>query len=467
MKEKKRFPDNFLWGASTSAFQIEGAYLEDGKGLSTTDCRKVPQGIADSKVASDHYHHYKEDIALMKQLGIRVYRFSFSWARIMPDGWHVNEAGLRFYDEIIDECIKNEILPFPTLYHFEMPQALVNEFGGWKSRKCVDAYLAYAKVCFTRWKHKVRYWATINEQLIASAASDLNGNQEKDPIKKLKDMYQMSYHMSLAEKKAMKLLKELDEEAKMGVVCSMQVIYPASCDPRDMQAANDAQDLLQHLFLDMSVYGRYPLRVTHYLKKKGFYPDTKEEDEIILKSISPDFLGINYYASNCVKAKDLKEDESKLPPFYRNELFSMAKNESLQRTKWMEFGIDPTGLSIGIRQLYERYHLPMIITENGLAYSDELVNGQVEDDYRILYLKAHIEECYQLIKEGYPLFGYCPWSLIDVVSSHQGFLKRYGLIYIDRNETECKTCTRIPKKSYTWYQSVIKNNGILEGKSNE
>lgn len=463
MKESKQFPEGFLWGASTSAFQIEGAYLEDGKGLSSTDCRKVVAGVADSKVASDHYHHYKEDIALMKELGISIYRFSFSWARIMPDGWHINEKGLQFYDQIIEECLANDIQPFPTLYHFEMPQALIDEFGGWKSRRCVDAYEQYAKTCFHRWAGKVHYWATINEQLIASAASDLNGNQETDPLQKMKDMYQMSYHMSLAEKKAMKLLKDIDPKAEIGVVCSMQVIYPQTSAPEDVQASYDAQDMLQHMFLDMSVYGRYPIRVTQYLKKKQMYPVIAQEDEGILTEVKPDFIGINYYASNCVKAKDLNEDESKLPPFYRNELFSMAINTHLTRTKWMEFGIDPTGLSIGVRQMAERYQLPMIITENGLAYSDELKDGAVEDDYRIAYLSAHIEECHNLIKEGYPLFGYCPWSFIDVLSSHQGFGKRYGLVYIDRDDEDIRSCARIPKKSYYWYQNVIKNNTLQEG----
>ena len=458
MKDKKTFPESFLWGASTSAFQIEGAYLEDGKGLSTTDCRNVPEGIADGKVASDHYHHVDEDLQLMKDLGIQIYRFSFNWARIMPDGKHVNEKGLQFYDHIIDTCIKNGIIPFPTLYHFEMPQALVDAYGGWKSRECIDDYVNYASICFKRWKDQVPYWATINEQLIASAASDLNGNKESS--QKIKDMYQMSYHMSLAEKKAMKLLKQISPNTTVGVVCSMQVIYPASSKPEDIQAAYDAQDMLQNMLLDMSVYGRYPQRVTHYLKENELYPITEVQDEEILTSSKPDFIGVNYYASNCVKAKDITEDESKLPPFYRNQLFSMASNEHLKKTKWMEFGIDPKGLEIGIQQLFERYHLPVMITENGLAYSDELKDGKIEDDYRIEYLKEHMEVCHDLIKQGYPLFGYCPWSLIDVLSSHQGFAKRYGLIYIDRSDTDVKECKRIPKNSFYWYQKTIKENAI-------
>ena len=181
--------NNFLWGASTSGFQVEGGYNLDGKGLSTTDVRQVKEGIADCKVASDHYHHFKEDILLMKELGLKAYRFSFCWARIMPDGHHVNQKGLDFYDQIIHLCLENHIEPIPTLYHFEMPQALVDEFGGWKNRRCIDAFVEYARICFTKWKGIVNYWVTINEQLIAMAASDLNGNHESDKVLQTKNMY--------------------------------------------------------------------------------------------------------------------------------------------------------------------------------------------------------------------------------------------------------------------------------------
>lgn len=458
----QKITKEFLWGASTSAFQVEGAYIEDGKGLATTDVRKVPEGIADTSIAADHYHHLDEDIQLMKELGINIYRFSFNWSRIMSDGHQVNEKGLQFYDKLIDACIENGIIPFPTLYHFEMPQALVDEFGGWKSRKCIDAYVAYAKVCFERFKEKVKRWGTINEQLIVTAASDLNGNHELNHEIKMKNMYQMSYHMSLAEKKVIKLLKEIIPDGLIGPVCSMQVVYPETPAPKDILAAKDAQDLLQNMFLDMTVFGRYPLRVSNYLKQKGYYPETEPDDEAVLKKNMPDFIGINYYASTCIRALKENDDTSKLPPFYRNDLFTLGTNKFLTKTKWMEFGIDPEGLYIGIRDICERYQLPVMITENGMASSEILVDGKIHDEYRIDYLKRHIEQCQRLIEEGYPLLGYCPWSLLDLVSSHQGFSKRYGLIYVDRNDKEIKECKRIPKDSYYWYQNVIKNRGIEE-----
>lgn len=460
-REQRIKKEAFLWGASTSAFQVEGAWNEDGKGISTTDVRNVPEGVADSKVASDHYHHLKDDVQLMKELGIQIYRFSFNWSRIMPDGWNVNEKGLMFYDKLIGECLRNNIIPFPTLYHFEMPQALVDEFGGWKSRKCVEAYVKYATTCFTHFKGKVTMWGTINEQLIASAAKDLNGNKETDPHQQMKDMYQMSYHMSLAEKRAISELRKIDSTAKIGPVCSMQVIYPLSSSPKDILAANDAEDMLQNIFLDMSVYGEYPVRCIQYLKSKGLYPETKKEDANILKLSKPDFIGVNYYSSNCVRTRN-KNDKTSFIPFYRSDLFTLATNEHLPKTKWMEFGIDPEGLYIGVRKMYERYHLDMMITENGLAYSDELIDGEIKDEYRIEYLKQHIEQCKRIVEEGYPLIGYCPWSLIDLVSSHQGFAKRYGLVYIDRTDTDVKECKRIPKESFYWYKKVIENNGLGE-----
>ncbi|GMS49638.1 glycoside hydrolase family 1 protein [Enterococcus gallinarum] len=448
---------DFYWGASTSAFQVEGGFGEGGKGIATTDVRHVPEGIADSKVASDQYHHLLEDVELMDELGINLYRFSFNWTRIMGDGYQVNQEGIEFYNQLIDACLEKGITPFPTLYHFEMPQAFVEDFGGWRSRKCIDLFVKYAEVCFENFGDRVKLWGTINEQLIATAASDLNGNHESDPNKKMKQMYQMSYHMSLAEKKAIARFREIVKNGKIGPVCSMQVVYPETPAPADILASKNAEDFLQNCFLDMSVLGRYPKSYQHYLTKKGWFPETKPDDDEILRQNKPDLIGINYYASTCIRSLKPKEDTSKLPPFYRNELFTLGTNTYLEKTKWMEFGIDPEGLYIGMRDVYERYGLPMIVTENGLAYSDVLEDGKIHDDYRIDYLENHIAQCERFIEEGYPLLGYSPWSLLDLVSSHQGFKKRYGLIYVDRTDTDLKECSRIPKDSFYWYKKRIFN----------
>lgn len=446
----------FLWGASTSAFQCEGATLEDGKGLATVDVRKVPEGIADTSVAADHYHHWKEDIELLKELGVNCYRFSFSWSRIMPDGEQVNEKGLQFYENIIDTCIENGIEPLPTLYHFEMPQALVDNYGGWLDERTIDAYEKYAITCFNRFKGKVKKWVTINEQLIASAASDLHGIHFDNPLLQQKAIYQISANMSIAEKKAMVALRKIDPNAKVGPVCSIQIVYPHSSAPKDVKAAYDAEEMMMFSLLDMSVFGTYPNTYQHYLKTKGMLPEISKENEEILKNAKPDFIGINYYFPLCVKA-GTEMDRSKLPPFWRCDLFDVVDNENLPTSEWMPNGVDPQGLYAGIRKIYDRYHLPMIITENGLALSETISeDGQVHDQARIEYLQAHIEKVEQAREEGYPVFGYCPWSLMDLVSSHQGFRKRYGLIYIDRTETDPKQCRRIPKDSFYWYQMKIK-----------
>ena len=337
----KYFTENFLWGASTSAFQVEGGYQEGGRGLATTDVQKIPEGIADTKVAADHYHHWREDVQLMAELGLKTYRMSFSWSRIMPDETLTpNKEGLAFYDHLIDALLENGIEPFVTLYHFECPQALVDAFGGWKSRKMIDAYTAYAKVCFHHFKGRVKKWVTVNEQLIAVAAGNLNGNHEKDPFLNLKNMYQMSYHVSLAEHQAFSLLRQIDAEAMIGPVCAMQVVYPLTSKPEDVEAAWQAEEMMEFYMLDMSVRGAYSPFVTSYLKEHDLYPQTEKEDESILKGSSPDFIGINYYFSICAKQKTGPVNYNQ-PPFWVSDLYDVCDNPYLKKTEWMNMGIDP------------------------------------------------------------------------------------------------------------------------------
>ena len=239
------FPTNFLWGASTSAFQVEGGYNEGGKGVATTDLGARRPGIADNKVAADHYHHWKEDVDLMAELGLKVYRMGFAWSRIMPDATCTpNLEGLAFYDRLIDYLLEKGIEPLVTLYHFECPQALVDAFGGWLDRKMIDAYLKYAEVCFTHFKGRVKRWVTVNEQLIATAAGIMNGNFEQDKQKNLQNIYQMSYHVSLAEHRAISLLRQIDPEAQIGPVCAIQVVYPQSSRSEDILAAENAEGVL-------------------------------------------------------------------------------------------------------------------------------------------------------------------------------------------------------------------------------
>ena len=324
-------------------------------------------------------------------------------------------------------------------------------------KKCIEDFAYYAETCFNEFGKKVDLWASINEMMVVTSAKELTGNISSFGDEARKEMYLMSYHMSLAEKRVIRIFRKLVPSGKIGHVCAMQTIYPASPKPEDIQASMSAKDFLQNCFLDMSVYGHYPQYYIHYLQEKGWLPEQSEADKELLQSEHPDFIGVNYYSSSCIRAVLPEDDLSKLPPFYQNENFTITNNPHISmQNEWMVSGIDAKGLYLGIRDLYERYHLPIIITENGLAYSDELSNGCINDDYRIEYLDAHIQQCKRLREEGYPLFGYCTWSLLDLVSSHQGFKKRYGLIYVDRTDEEVKDCRRILKKSFYWYQNRIK-----------
>lgn len=458
-----RFPDGFLWGASTSAFQVEGAWGEGGRGKSTTDRGFGIPGITDGSVASDHYHRWKEDVDLMAELGLKTYRMSFSWCRIMPGATcEPNPEALAFYDGLIDYLLEKGIEPFVTLYHFECPQALVDEFGGWLDRRMIDAFARYAEVCFRHFKGRVKLWATINEQLIATASSVNTGDTEADPKRHQGNTYQMSYHMSLAEHRAFELLHSIDPEAKIGPVCAIQVTYPLSSSPADVMAALNAEEMEQFYMLDMSVRGSYSPYAASYLKREGFYPAVEPEDDAVLHGSTPDFIGINYYSSSCVKERTEPIVFGGFPPWGAGD-FVLCDNPRLEKTEWMPNGLDPIGLSIGMRKVHDRYGLPMIITENGMALSEEPdESGAIHDEQRIAYLSAHIAQVGELIEQGYPIFGYCPWSFVDVVSSHQGFAKRYGLVYVDRTDDDIRTCDRIRKDSFYWYQKVIAGNQLPE-----
>lgn len=461
LENLNKFPDNFLWGASTSAFQVEGAYLEDGKGLSSVDTRKVPEGITDTKVASDHYHKYKEDVALMAELGLKSYRFSISWPRIYPDtSGKVNEDGLKFYDDLINELLKYNIEPLVTIYHFDVPKALTDEFGGWASRKCIDYYVEYARTLFKHFGDRVNKWSTINEQLMDMFNPDFSGTRGVEGEGSMKLTYQISHHMSLAEKKAMAACHEMLPNAKIGPVNCFQVVYPATSKPEDTLAALDAEELLSYMLLDVCVKGEYPKYVWNYLEERGIAPEILEGDEEILKSAKPDFIGLNYYFSLCVEAPNPNGKDEKLPPFWKYDKFDVVDNKFFKTSEWMVHGTDPVGLRLSLRKIHNRYNLPIIITENGYAQSEVLEEGDiVNDDYRINYIGEHLKQCELAISEGVELLGYCPWSFIDILSGRQGFSKRYGLVYVNRDEHDLKDLRRIKKKSFHWYKDVIKTNG--------
>lgn len=464
-KKLKDFPKNFLWGASTSAYQVEGAYNEDGKGLSVQDTKEPFPGTPDFKVSSDHYHHYKEDVALFAEMGFKTYRFSIAWTRIIPNGvGDVNPKGIEFYNNLINELLSYGIEPLVTMYHFDLPDDLQRE-GGWSNRETADAFVNYAKVLFENFGDRVKYWLTINEQnmmiLHGGAIGTVNDGVENVE----KELYKQNHHMMLAQAQTMKLCHNMCPKAKIGPAPNISSIYPASSRPEDILAASNQSSIRNWLYLDMAVHGRYNPIAWSYMVEKGIEPTIEDGDMEMLKGGNPDFIAFNYYCTGT--AEESKIDDKEVSTQGGDQqiavgdlgVYKGASNPNLEKT---QFGweIDPIGFRNTLREVYERYNLPIIITENGLgAYDNVEENDTINDDYRIDYLRKHIEQARLAITDGVDLIGYCPWSAIDLISTHQGFKKRYGFIYVNRDEFDLKDLRRIRKKSFFWYKKVIETNG--------
>ncbi|MDW6004794.1 glycoside hydrolase family 1 protein [Vibrio mangrovi] len=458
-KQLKKFPKNFLWGASTSAFQVEGGWDADGKGPSVQDALGARHDdITDFKVASDHYHRYQEDVRLFAEMGLKSYRFSVAWSRVIPDGQGgVNEKGIEFYNNLIDELLRYNIEPILTLYHFDLPQAL-EERGGWNNRETIDAFVEYSRLVFERFGDRVKYFLTINEQNVMVLHGNALGAQSTK-----KESYQQAHHMFLAQALSMKLCHELLDDAKIGPAPNIISVYPETCSPEDVIAADNWMAIRCWLYLDMAYHGEYNSLVWAYLCDRGLEPEFQEGDAEILKGAKPDFISINYYATMTVSASrndgtDVTHREGDQQIMYGEEgVYRAAVNPHLGKTQY-SWLIDPVGFRTTLRAVWDKYRLPIMISENGLGQGDELVDGQVDDQYRIDYLTMHIEQMQLALTDGVEIFAYCPWAAMDLVSTHQGYGKRYGFIYIDRDEFDLKELKRIPKKSYFWYKEFINSN---------
>ena len=459
----KPFPKDFLWGASTSAYQVEGANLIDGKGPSVQDVKKIPEGTSDLTVCADHYHHYKEDIALMAEMGFKVYRFSIAWTRILPQGvGEVNPKGIEFYNNIIDECLKYNMVPLVTMFHFDLPAAL-DAKGGWSRRESVDEFVNFAKVLYENFGDRVKYWLTINEQNVLTLMGEVIGTSNIKSDNPKKEAYQQNHHMLLAQAKAMALCHEMVPGGKIGPAPNISLTYAASCKPEDVIASQNFNAIRNWLYLDMAVYGKYNNIVWSYLEQHDATPDIQEGDMEILASGHPDFIGFNYYSTATVESGEVLEGEETGGDQQKAQgeagVFKGYSNPNLPKT---EFGweIDPIGFRATLREIYSRYRLPLIVTENGLGAYDKLTeDGKVHDSYRIEYLRKHIEQIRLAITDGVEVMGYCPWSAIDLISTHEGMVKRYGFIFVNRDEFDLKDLARYRKDSFYWYQKVIKTNG--------
>lgn len=464
-KKLKPFPKDFFWGASTSAYQVEGANAEDGKGPSCQDVKELPEGTADLATCADHYHHYKEDIALMAEMGFTSYRFSIAWTRILPQGTgEVNQKGIDFYNSLIDECLKHHITPIVTMFHFDMPAAL-DERGSWSNPESVQWFENFAKVMFEHFGDRVKHWLTINEQNMLTLVGPVIGTLfvPEGTTNLTKEIYQQNHHQLVAQAKAMILCHKMLPDAKIGPAPNIALVYPASCKPEDILAAQNLNAIRNWLYLDMAVFGRYNNLVWAYLEEHDATPVFAEGDEEVLKNAHPDFIGFNYYNTATVQASDGTEtlDPGADQQTARGEagFYKGAENPNLMKT---EFGweIDPVGFRATMRELYDRYHLPLIVTENGLGAYDQLEDGKVHDDYRIAYLREHIKQIQLAITDGVDMIGYNPWSAIDLVSTHEGIRKRYGFIYVDTTDEKVGTLARYRKDSFFWYKKVIASGGV-------
>lgn len=471
-------PENFLWGGAVAAHQLEGGWNCGGKGPNVCDVltagahgvpRRITDGVLEGECypnheAIDFYHNYKSDIALFAQMGFKCFRTSIAWTRIFPKGDEAqpNEEGLQFYDDMFDELLKNGIEPVITLSHFEMPLHLAKAYGGWMNRKVIDFFVKFAQTCFRRYKGKVKYWMTFNEinnqmnyknDIFGWTNSGVRFSQYEKPEQA---MYQSAHNELVASALAVKLGHEINPDFKIGCMISMIPIYPYSCRPADMVLS--VQEMhMRYFFSDIHCRGHYPNYAKKLLERKGYQIEMGENDEQILAEGTVDYIGFSYYMSNVVNSQsfvDVSEKVEASSPY-------TVENPYARATGW-GWTIDPEGLRYALNILYERYEKPLFIVENGFGAIDELnPDGTCEDPARISYLRAHIEEMKKAVEEdGVELMGYTPWGCIDLVSFTTGELrKRYGFIYVDKNDDGTGSGKRYKKQSFDWYQKVIATNG--------
>lgn len=462
------FRKDFLWGGATAANQCEGAYDEDGKGLSIQDV--LPQGfkvITDGPTPDnlklkgiDYYHRYREDIALFAEMGFKVYRFSIAWSRIFPTGEEAaaNEAGLKFYDKVIDECLKYGMEPLVTISHYETPLALAKKYDGWRSRKMIELYLKYCETLFTRYKGKVKYWITFNEINSILHQPFMSGAilTPKEKLSK-QDLYQAIHHELVASARAVKLAHEIDPNYQVGAMILAVTIYPLTSNPDDMIKVMELNDDY-YLFSDIQARGEYPYFTKRLFAAENIHLDITTEDLEDLKH-TVDFVSFSYYSSNCASA-----DPAKGEPSGSNMTPGLKRNPYSKVTEW-GWQIDPQGLRYTLNRLYARYQKPLFIAENGLGANDVLIpDGKggmtVEDDYRIKYMNDHLVQVEKAIEDGVEVMGYTAWGCIDLISCATAEIKkRYGMIYVDLNTDGTGTLARYKKKSFDWYKKVIETNG--------
>lgn len=480
----EKFPADFLWGGAIAANQAEGAWNVGGKGISTADvtkgakhgmARAVTDGIINgeyypSHQAIDFYHHYEEDIALFAEMGFKCFRTSIAWTRIFPKGdeSEPNENGLKFYDDLFDECLKQGIKPVVTLSHYEMPYNLVVKYGSWENRKLISFFENYVRVVFERYKDKVEYWMTFNEINVVKimpwiAAGVKLGNEEAETARVLNTpeamqrLSQTAHHMFVASALAVKIGHEINPDNKIGCMVCYTQSYPYSCDPKDVQANNEELNKSVYSFTDILVRGKYPNYALSEWKRNNIHIKMDDRDLKILNEGKVDYIGFSYYSSALIASAEKEREIEKTS----GNMLGGLKNKYLEANEW-DWQIDPIGFRICMHDLYYRYEIPLFCVENGLGAIDKIEeDGSINDDYRIDYLAKHIQQMKLSVSlDGVDLIGYTTWGPIDLVSAGTGEMrKRYGFIYVDKHDDGSGSLKRMKKKSFYWYKKVIASNG--------
>lgn len=452
----KKLKDTFLWGNSVSSMQTERAWNEAGKGKSVYDIREAGEHISDWKVAIDSYHRYQEDFDYMQELGMNCYRFQISWSRVFPNGdGEINEEGVAFYDRFIDDLLARGIEPMICLYHFDMPLHLSENYNGFASRYVVDAFVKFGKTMVDRFKEKVNYWITFNEQNIFGSKKGFR-IAGCTTIGTEKELYQLQHNTMIAHAEIANYLHETTEACQIGGMVAYRAAYPASSEPKDVLAAKLADDFFNQFFLEIFTDGKYPAFMLTYLENNDLMPDFAPNDAATLAQLKSDFLSFSYYSSNTISAAEITEET----PIYLYPEVSGRPNPHLEATEW-DWQIDPTGFRIILRDIFNRYHLPVFPIENGIGVIEKLPEeGLIQDDYRIEYHRTHLQAMKDAIfLDGVDCMGYLGWGLIDILSSQGDMRKRYGVVYVNRENHNLKDLNRLPKKSFSWLQQVIKSNG--------
>lgn len=478
MAGKQTFPENFLWGGAVAAHQLEGAFTEGGRGLSTSDVmtggsrdreRRITDGVQEGLYYPNHdgidfYHRYREDIALFAEMGFKAFRTSISWSRIFPNGdeEEPNEEGLLFYDRLFDALREQGMEPVVTLSHFEIPYTLAKKYGGFRSRKVIDFFLRYCEAVFRRYRHKVTYWLLFNEinnqtdttrPIFAFTNSAILFEEGEN---REQATWQAVHHELVAGALAVRLAKSINPAFQIGCMVAWVPIYPATCHPGDMLAQTERMRE-RFLFTDVYVRGHYPSYADAMWEKKGVRIMKEPGDDEALATGRVDFISLSYYMSSAVSHRE-KEDAA------GRGFCGSVENPYVKQSDW-GWAVDPDGLRYSLCQLYERYEVPLFVVENGFGAYDRLLDEPeayvVADDYRIAYLKEHIRAVKDAVrKDGVSVMGYTVWGCIDVVSFTTGEMeKRYGMIYVDKHNDGSGTLERTKKKSFYWYKNVIRTNG--------